>query len=241
MGDFEMVFTYQAPASKVRTLGTLALALTAVIAVLMVTQDVETAREATGYQQSSAMPTPNVRAQISQQLQKYDLAIKRVDENIARSKVSLVDQSRKLGQATQLAVKMHDKLVHDHQALLSEAARSRAMKQLRTQLAAKQGVVAAERQRLQNDALQLAKIEQNARILLSPNYKPDPKELQAVAQEANLAPPPPLALAQAGEGMTRRRHNHAEKKLCWCFMSWKLNTEHRCRHWNIIHLLSLTD
>merc|ERR1711934_948985 len=121
------------------------------------------------------MASPDMRMQISQQLQRYDMAIKRVDDGIAQTKLNLVAQSQKLGQATQLAVHLHDKLVHDHQALLSEGARSNAMKKLR---------------------LQLAEIEQSARKLLSPQYTPDQKELQAVAQETNLAPPPPLALAQ---------------------------------------------
>merc|ERR1711939_952590 len=126
------------------------------------------------------MASPDMRMQISQQLQRYDMAIKRVDDGIAQTKLNLVAQSQKLGQATQLAVHLHDKLVHDHQALLAEGARSNAMKKLR----------------LQVDALQLAEIEQSARKLLSPQYTPDQKELQAVAQETNLAPPLPLALVQ---------------------------------------------
>merc|ERR1712196_245914 len=96
----------------------------------------------------------------------------------------------------QLAVKLHDKLVRDHQTLLAEAARSRAMKQLRSQLAKKQSVVAAERQKLQSDAMQLAEVEQHARSLLSPKYTPSAQELQAVSQEVNVAPPPPLSLVQ---------------------------------------------
>merc|ERR1711871_874202 len=118
------------------------------------------------------MASPDMRQQISQQLQRYDMAIKRVDDGIAQTKLNLVAQSQKLGQATQLAVRLHDKLVHDHQALLAEGARSNAMKKLRQQLAAKQSVVLAERQRLQVDALQLAEIEQSARKLLSPLYTP---------------------------------------------------------------------
>lgn len=169
----------------------------AVAMVLVVTQDTEAVREMTAPQGvRQPMASPDMRMQISQQLQRYDMAIKRVDDGIAQTKLNLVAQSQKLGQATQLAVHLHDKLVHDHQALLSEGARSNAMKKLRQQLAAKQSVVLAERQRLQVDALQLAEIEQSARKLLSPQYTPDQKELQAVAQETNLAPPPPLALVQ---------------------------------------------
>merc|ERR1711939_255763 len=162
--------------SRARIVGSALLAFTAVVAVLMITQDVETVREATmnGFQRPM-MAAPNVQMQISQQLQKYDMAIKRVDEGIARSKLSLVAQSQKLGQATQLAVTLHDQLVHGHQSLLAEAARSRAMKQLRSQLAAKQNMVAVERQRLQVDAMQLAEIEQHARSLLSPKYTPNQK------------------------------------------------------------------
>merc|ERR1712230_94296 len=91
--------------SRARIVGSALLAFTAVVAVLMITQDVETVREATmnGFQRPM-MAAPNVQMQISQQLQKYDMAIKRVDEGIARSKLSLVAQSQKLGQATQLAV-----------------------------------------------------------------------------------------------------------------------------------------
>merc|ERR1719178_431279 len=115
--------------------------------VLVVTQDTEAVREMTAPQGvRQPMASPDMRMQISQQLQRYDMAIKRVDDGIAQTKLNLVAQSQKLGQATQLAVHLHDKLVHDHQALLSEGARSRAMKQLRSQLAAKQTMVAAERQ-----------------------------------------------------------------------------------------------
>merc|ERR1712146_214988 len=172
--------------------------MTAMIAVFVVTQDGNSFHESalSGYASPPVISSPNVRMQISQQLQKYDMAIKRVDAGIARSKLDLVSQSQKLHQATQLALALHNKLVHDHQALLSEAARSRAMKQLRSQLAAKQNIVAAERQRLQVDALQLAQIEQHARTLLSPKFTPNQQELQAVAQEANIPPPPPLALMQ---------------------------------------------
>merc|ERR1712146_445463 len=157
--------------------------MTAMIAVFVVTQDGNSVHESalSGYASPPVISSPNVRMQISQQLQKYDMAIKRVDAGIARSK---------------LALALHNKLVHDHQALLSEAARSRAMKQLRSQLAAKQNIVAAERQRLQVDALHLAQIEQHARTLLSPKFTPNQQELQAVAQEANIPPPPPLALMQ---------------------------------------------
>jgi hypothetical protein len=68
------------------------------------------------------------------------------------------------------------------------------MKQLRAQLAQKEGLVAAERKKLQTDAMGLARIEQRARGLLSPKYAPNAQELQAVAQEANLAAPPALSL-----------------------------------------------
>merc|ERR1711939_542804 len=180
--------------SAARFVGTCLLALTAVIAVAIVTQDGEQAREAAP--PSAYQPVPSVQQQISQQLQRYDMAIKRVDDDIASSKMNLVAESKKLGQATQLAVKLHDQLVHDHQSLLAEAARSRAMKQLRSQLAAKQNIVAAERQKLQADAMQLAEVEQHARSLLSPQYTPSPQELQAVSQEVNVAPPPPLSLLQ---------------------------------------------
>lgn len=183
-------------------IGTALLAFTAVIAVLVTSQE-ETAREGlrSGYeQQLPVLAAPNTQMQISQQLQKYDMAIKRVDEGISHAKLELAAGSRKLGEATQLAVKLHDKLVHDHQSLLAEAARSRAMKQLRSQLAAKQSRVAAERHALQVDALQLAGIEEHARNLLSPSYSPNPKELQAVAQEANMAPAP-LSLMQTAADM----------------------------------------
>merc|ERR1712072_428425 len=162
---------HRAP-SVARFVATSLLALTAVIAVFVVTQDAETAREAAPSPAYRAGASPNVQQQLSQQLQRYDMAIKRVDDDIARSKVNLVAESKKLGEATQLAVKLHGKLVHDHQALLAEAARSRAMKQLRSQLAAKQNIVAAERQKLQADAMQLAEVEQHARSLLPPPTPP---------------------------------------------------------------------
>merc|ERR1719331_2246979 len=166
------------------------LASAAAVALVLVvsTQDADSVLEANAPLRAYGQPgpaSPDMRMQISQQLQRYDMAIKRVDDGIAQTKLNLVAQSQKLGQATQLAVHLHDKLVHDHQALLSEGARSNAMKKLRQQLAAKQSVVLAERQRLQVDALQLAEIEQSARKLLSPQYTPDQKELQAVAQETN--------------------------------------------------------
>merc|ERR1712072_9130 len=186
---------HRAP-SVARFVATSLLALTAVIAVFVVTQDAETAREAAPSPAYRAGASPNVRQQLSQQLQRYDMAIKRVDDDIARSKVNLVAESKKLGQATQLAVKLHDQLLRDHQSLLQEAARSRAMKQLRSQLAAKQNVVAAERQKLQADAMQLAEVEQHARSLLSPKYTPSAQELQAVSRDVNVAPPPPLSLLQ---------------------------------------------
>merc|ERR1712072_1262308 len=161
-------------------MASMALMVVAVVAVLALTNS-ETVRESTGdFQQDapSGAVNPSVQLQLSQQLAKYDMAIKRGDDGIQDRKVQLVAQSQKLGQATQLAVHLHDKLVQDHQALLAEAARSRAMKQLRSQLAAKQTMVAAERQRLQADALQLAKIEQRARALLSKAYTPNQQELQ---------------------------------------------------------------
>merc|ERR1712023_97033 len=192
-------FAYKAP-SMGRFIGVCLLALTAVIAVLVVTQDAETAREGARGASSPAYPAPpamgSPQQQFSQQLRQYDMAIKRVDDDIARSKVNLVAESKKLGQATQLAMKLHDQLVRDHQALLAEAACSRAMKQLCSQLAAKQNVVAAERQKLQADAMQLAEVEQHARALLGPKYTPSAQELQAVSQEVNVAPPPPLSLLQ---------------------------------------------
>merc|ERR1712159_379819 len=182
------LFAHRAP-SVARFVGTCLLALTAVIAVAVITSDVETAREgAPSYQMASAQQ------QISSQLRQYDMAIKRVDDDIARSKVNLVTESQKLGQATQLAVKLHDQLVRDHQSLLAEAACSRAMKQLRGQLAAKQNIVAVERRKLQADAMQLAEVEQHARSLLSPKYTPSAQELQAVSRDVNVAPPPPLSL-----------------------------------------------
>merc|ERR1711998_16543 len=194
----EMVFIHGAP-SNARVVGAALLGFTAVVAVLMLAQDVETAREAiSGYQRGVMSAPNNVQLQIAQQLQKYDMAIKRVDDGIAVSKSQLVAQSQKLGQATQLAVSLHDQLLRGHHSLLAEAARSRAMKQLRSQLAAKQNMVAAERQRLQSDAMQLAEIEQRARSLLSPKYAPNQKELQAVAKEAQIAPPPPLSFEQLG-------------------------------------------
>jgi len=194
----QAMFLLDRPPSGARLVATSVVAFAALVCVLVVIQDTETARETSGLQayQQPVLATPNVQMQISQQLRRYDMAIKRVDEDISQSKMSLVKESQKLGQATQLAVALHNKLVHDHQALLSEAARSRAMKQLRSQLAAKQTVVVAERQKLQVDALQLAEIEQHARVLLSPKYTPNQQELQAVAQEAHISPPPPLSLMQ---------------------------------------------
>merc|ERR1711871_420300 len=197
MGIATMAMSRARAPSMARFAVTSVLALTAVIAVFVVTQDAETAREtAQPPAFAGAANMANMQQQLAQQLQRYDMAIKRVDDDISRSKVNLVAESKKLGQATQLAVKLHDKLVHDHQALLAEAARSRAMKQLRSQLAAKQNVVAAERQKLQADAMQLAEVEQHARSLLSPKYAPSPQELQAVSREVNIAPPPPLSLIE---------------------------------------------
>merc|ERR1711865_603840 len=185
-----MFFSHGAPSSA-RLIGAAFLAFTALIAVFVMIQDAETAHEALpGYQHRP------LRMRISQQLQNYDMAIKSVDSGIARSKLELVSQSQKLNQATQLAVALHNKLVKDHQSLLAEAARSRAMKQLRNQLAAKQNNVASERQKLQVEALQLAEVEQRARVLLSPKYMPAQAELQAVAQEVNISPPPPLNMMQ---------------------------------------------
>jgi len=183
-----MLVDTRAP-SAVRFGVTCVLALTAVIAVAVISSDAETAHEGV-----AAYGTAGAQQQISAQLRQYDMAIKRVDNDIARSKVNLVGESKKLGAATQLAVKLHDQLVRDHQSLLQEAARSRAMKQLRSQLAAKQNVVAAERQKLQADAMQLAEVEQHARSLLSPTYAPSAQELQAVSRDVNVAAPPPLNL-----------------------------------------------
>ena len=42
----------------------------------------------------------------------------------------------------------------------------------------------------------LAQIESRARGLLSPKYTPNAQELQAVAQESNLAAPPALSLIE---------------------------------------------
>merc|ERR1712022_13355 len=152
--------------SMARFAVTSVLALTAVIAVFVVTQDAETAREtAQPPAFAGAANMANMQQQLAQQLQRYDMAIKRVDDDISRSKVNLVTESKKLGEATQLAVKLHDKLVHDHQAL-------------------------------QADAMQLAEVEQHARALLGPKYTPSAQELQAVSQEVNVAPPPPLSLLQ---------------------------------------------
>jgi hypothetical protein len=64
------------------------------------------------------------------------------------------------------------------------------------QLAQKETKVAVERKKLQVDAMGLAQIEQHARSLLSPAYVPAPEELRAVAQEANIADPPPLSLLE---------------------------------------------
>merc|ERR1711988_963820 len=105
--------------SVARFVVTSLLALTAVIAVFVVTQDVETAREGAPSPAYPVGGTANVQQQLSQQLRRYDMAIKRVDDDIARSKVNLVSESKKLGEATQLAVKLHDKLVRDHQTLLA--------------------------------------------------------------------------------------------------------------------------
>merc|ERR1711934_34687 len=199
MGAAAMFQRAHAP-GRGHVMASMVLMAVAVVAVLAITNS-ETVRESTGDFQQDAPPSgavnPSAQLQLSQQLAKYDMAIKRVDDGIQDRKVQLVAQSQKLGQATQLAVHLHDKLVQDHQALLAEAARSRAMKQLRSQLAAKQTMVAAERQRLQADALQLAEIEQRARALLSKAYTPNQQELQAVARETNITPPPPLSLAQS--------------------------------------------
>jgi len=187
--------TTREPRSSARLLAALMLAMTAVIAVLVVTQEgpetvLAEARATQGFTQDS------LRTQISQQMSKYDEAIKRVDHGIAHAKLDLIANSQKLGRATKLAVSLHAKLVAEHKALLAEAARSRAMKKLRAQLAQKETKVAAERKKLQVDAMGLAQIEQHARALLSPTYTPAPEELQAVAQEANIADPPPLSLIE---------------------------------------------
>jgi len=193
--DLEMIAQSRVGTPKARVIGALMLAITMAIGVLVLSEErpesvLESAVTA------PAFPQDSLRLQISQQMNKYDEAIKRVDEGIAHAKLDLVANSHKLSRATQLAVTLHAKLVRDHQALLAEAARSRAMKQLRAKLATKEGLVAAERKKLQTDALGLAAIEQRARGLLSPAYVPNAQELQAVAQEANISPPPALSLMQ---------------------------------------------
>merc|ERR1711981_989731 len=138
--------------------------------------------------------------QLAQQLHRYDSAITKVDEGIARSKTALVQQSRELGQATKFAVAMHQKLNEDHQMLLNEKARSRAMKSIRVELGKKEAMVMMERRKLQVDSLQLAQLEQKARKLLSPNYVPAQSELQVVAQEVPPPPrTPPLFMLQKGD------------------------------------------
>lgn len=188
-----MIETTREPRSSARLMAALMLTITAIVAVLVVSDSPETVLESTstqGFAQNS------LRGQISQQMSKYDEAIKRVDHGIAHAKLDLIANSQKLGRATNLAVSLHAKLVADHKALLAEAARSRAMKKLRAQLAQKETKVAVERKKLQVDAMGLAQIEQHARSLLSPAYVPAPEELRAVAQEANIADPPPLSLLE---------------------------------------------
>merc|ERR1712139_642209 len=77
--------------------------------------------------------------------------------------------------------------------LLADAARSRALKQLRSQLAAKQNLVAADHKRLQVDTMKLAQIERQANFLMSPKYVPHPKDLEMAAQESHIAPPPSVS------------------------------------------------
>merc|ERR1712086_41310 len=197
MGDFllKMMGQSRTGETRSRAIGAMMLAITMAIAVLVVVQDqpenvLEEASSAPAFGQDS------LQIQISQQMNKYDEAIKRVDQGIAHAKLDLVSNSHKLSRATQLAVTLHAKLVRDHQALLAEAARSSAMKHLRAKLAKKEGIVAAERKKLQMDASGLAEIEQRARGLLSPTYVPNAEELQAVAQDANITPPPALSLME---------------------------------------------
>jgi len=138
--------------------------------------------------------------QLAQQLHRYDSAIHKVDQGIARSKAQLVQQSRQLGEATKFAMAMHSKLSQDHQVLLTEKARSRAMKSIRSALAKKETLVMMERRKLQVDSLQLAQLEQKARKLLSPDYVPAQAELQVVAQESPAVPKtPPMFMMQKGD------------------------------------------
>merc|ERR1712072_270674 len=127
--------------------------------------------------------------------------IHKVDEGIANSKTQLVMQSRRLGQATKFALALHNKLQQDHQILLSETARSRAMKAVRSQLALKEKRVMMERRQLQMDSMQLASLEQKARTLLSPQFRPSAAELQVSARNIHVKIPesPPMFMLQ-GKG-----------------------------------------
>merc|ERR1712159_810601 len=100
------------------------------------------------------------------------------------------------GQATKYAVAMHAKLLHDQQTLLTERARSRAMKAIRQQLAQKESAVMMERRKLQVDSLALATLEKKARALLSPSYTPGQAELQIAAQGVNMGNVPPMLMMQ---------------------------------------------
>merc|ERR1712188_71282 len=165
--------------SNARLVATLALACLAVCAVLFIQPSEGNGEEVL---LSNPMLMGNQNVQLAQQLQKYDIAIQKVDQGIASSKSQLVAQSHKLGQATKYAVAMHAKLLHDQQTLLTEKARSRAMKAIRSQLAQKESVVMMERRKLQVDSLQLAQLEKRARTLLSPSYSPAQADLQMAAQ-----------------------------------------------------------
>merc|ERR1711959_131701 len=142
--------------NNVRLDVTMALASLAVCAVLFIQPE-----EGEEVLMSNPMLMGNQNIQLAQQLQKYDIAIQKVDQGIASSKSQLVQQSHKLGQATKYAVAMHAKLLHDQQTLLTETARSRAMKAIRSQL---------------------AQLEKRARTLLSPSYSPAQADLQMAAQ-----------------------------------------------------------
>merc|ERR1712178_677333 len=175
-----------------RLVTTLALASLAVCAVLFIHPN----EEGEEVMLSNPMLMGNQNVQLAQQLQKYDIAIQKVDQGISNSKSQLVAQSRKLGQATKYAVAMHAKLLHDQQTLLTERARSRAMKAIRAQLAQKESIVMMERRKLQVDSLALAQLEKKARGLLSPTYRPPQAELQMAAQGINVEGVPQTLMVQ---------------------------------------------
>jgi len=171
------------------------LAVAAVCAVVALSGDDETVH------QGMMAPVSPMQNALAQHLAKYDDAIHKVDEGIANSKTQLVMQSRRLGQATKFALALHNKLQQDHQILLSETARSRAMKAVRSQLALKEKRVMMERRQLQVDSMQLAGLEQKARTLLSPQFRPSAAELQVSARNIHVKIPesPPMFMLQ-GKG-----------------------------------------